>query len=195
LRFTELAAFTVEFAVSTPSPTNVSAPLFTASPSVTVPPNEIPFTTDRAVVSLLETVPPLNTSVPLPNAPSFPMFNAPKFTVVFPEYVFTPDRVKSPAPAFVNEKPPDNTPDNTTPLAAVSVVLPVRVPSPANVNTPFFVASPNVTAPPNVIPFASVRAVALLLETVPPFITNVPVPNAPSLPMFNAPALTVVPPL
>jgi hypothetical protein len=109
--------------------------------------------------------------------------------------VFDPLNVNDDVPAFINENAPSTTPSNTTQLMVVNVVLLVRVPSPLNVNTPFFAASPNVTDPPSVIPFTNVRAVVLLLETVPPFITNVPLPNAPSLPMFNAPPITVVPPL
>jgi hypothetical protein len=77
----------------------------------------------------------------------------------------------------------------------VIVAFAVNVPAPPKVNAPLFTASPNVAAAPIEIPFATVRAVVPSLETVPPFITNTPLPNAPALPIFNAPALTVVPPL
>jgi hypothetical protein len=81
---TLLAFVTVAFAVNVPAPPNVNVPLFVASPSVAVAPNEIPFESVRAVVPSLETVPPLNTNVPSPSAISLPRFNAPALTVVFP---------------------------------------------------------------------------------------------------------------
>jgi hypothetical protein len=126
--------------------------------------------------------PPLNVSVPA-------------FTVVFPVKVFAPPNVNSPTPAFVSVNAPPNAPPRTTALAFVIVAFAVNVPAPPNVNAPFFTVSPNVTAPPNVIPFANVRAVVPSLDTVPPLMTNVPLPNAPSLPINNDPALTVVLPL
>jgi hypothetical protein len=170
-----VSTFPCKFTVPVPAAVN--------TPTVSLDPNfKLPLVANVNVVPSPIAAPPLTVSVPA-------------LTVVFPLYVFAPPSVSSPAPAFVNANAPPNAPPNTTPLAAVRVVADVIVPAPLNVNTPFFVASPNVTVPPNVIPFTNVRAVPSLLDTVPPFIANVPLPSAPSLPMFNAPALTVVPPL
>jgi hypothetical protein len=165
-----------------PCTSTVPLPLAVNTPTVSLDPNfKLPLVANVTVVPSPIALPPLNVNVPA-------------FTVVFPVNVFAPLSVSSPAPAFVNENAPPNAPDITTPLATVSVVFAVNVPAPLNVNVPFFVASPNVTAPPNVIPFDIVRAVVESLETVPPLNTNIPLPNAISLPRFNAPALTVVPP-
>jgi hypothetical protein len=81
---TPLATVNVVAAVTVPAPPNVNTPLFVASPNVTVPPNEIPFTNVRAVVPSLDTPPPLTTNVPPPNAPSPPKYKAPALTVVPP---------------------------------------------------------------------------------------------------------------
>jgi hypothetical protein len=98
-------------------------------------------------------------------------------------------------PAFVTANAPPKAPPNTTPLAVVTVESAVNIPAPANVNTPFFTASPNATAPPKLYAFAKVRAVVESLDTnAPPNVTN-PVPNAPSLPTYTAPAPNVVPPV
>jgi hypothetical protein len=79
-----LAFVIVAFAVNVPAPPNVNTPFFTVSPNVTAPPNVMPFATVRGVAPSLDTVPPLNTNVPLPNAALFPINNAPAVTVVFP---------------------------------------------------------------------------------------------------------------
>jgi hypothetical protein len=84
---------------------------------------------------------------------------------------------------------------NRTSLAAVNDTAVVIVPAPPNVNSPFFDASPNVTEPPIEIAFANKRGVVPSLESTPPLIVTVPVPNAASFPTERFPAPTVVPPL
>jgi hypothetical protein len=186
-------------------PTPLNTPLYT----VVVPPPTVstfpckftpPFPAKLPIVSLPPNfiTPGDVTVTALPSGIAEPPFNVnvPPLTVTAPLNVFTPPNVNSPLPAFVNVNPPPNAPPNTTSLAVVNVVFPVSVPTPPNVSVPLFVTSPIVTVPPSVSPFvANVRALVPSLETVPPLITNVPPPNAPLFPKYNAPAVTVTPPL
>jgi hypothetical protein len=167
-----VSTFPCKFTVPVPAAVN--------TPTVSLDPNfKLPLVANVNVVPSPIADPPLTVSVPA-------------FTVVFPLYVFAPPSVSSPAPPFVNPNAPPSAPPNTTLLAFVTVAFAVNVPAPVNVNTPLFATSPSVAVAPNEIPFDTVRAVVPSLETVPPLTTNVPLPNAPSLPRFNAPALTVV---
>jgi hypothetical protein len=160
----------------------VPVPVAVNTPTVSLDPNfKLPLVANVNVVPSPIADPPLTVSVPA-------------FTVVFPLYVFAPPSVSSPAPAFVNPNAPLTTPSRFTELAAFTVEFAVSTPSPPNVSAPFFTTSPNVTVPPNEIPFAKVRAVTPSLDTVPPLNVSNPLPNAPSPPTYNAPALTVVPP-
>jgi hypothetical protein len=197
---TSLAVVNVVFPVSVPTPPNVSVPLFVPSPIVTVPPSVSPFVANvRALVPSLETVPPLITNVPPPNAPLFPKYNAPAVTVTPPLNVFAPLNVSAPAPDFVTPNPPPNAPLNTNAFGlagTVNVVAPPNVPAPLSVNAPVFVASPIVTAPPIVNPLLSVRAVVESLESVVPVaIVNTPVPKPAAFPTLTVPPFTVTPPL
>jgi hypothetical protein len=163
-----------------PCTSTVPLPLAVNTPTVSLDPNfKLPLVANVTVVPSPIALPPLTVNVP-------------PFTVVFPVNVFAPPSVSSPAPVFVSVNAPLNGPPNTTLLAFVTVAFAVNVPAPPNVNVPLFVASPSVAVAPNEIPFESVRAVVSVLDTAPPLMISVPAPNAPSLPRFNAPALTVV---
>jgi hypothetical protein len=100
LMVTALDTVTVELDVSDPVPPNVKAPLFVASPSVTVPPTEKPFVMTRAVVESLVSEPPERVSVPVPKAALFPTWSTPELKVAPPLKVFAPAKVSVPAPAL-----------------------------------------------------------------------------------------------
>jgi hypothetical protein len=68
LKATALDTVTDEALATLPAPENVNAPLFATSPSTTVPPNDNPFVSVRAVVESLETVPPMTDNAPDPRA-------------------------------------------------------------------------------------------------------------------------------
>jgi hypothetical protein len=137
-QFTALATVTVAFAVIAPAPPNVSAPLFVPSPNVTFAPIENPFPSVRAVTESLETttLAVFNVSVPLPSASSSPTHTFPAPTVTPPLKVLAPPSVRTPAPSFVSENPPEIDPLSVTGLFVVSVVLLVSVPLPPNVSDP-----------------------------------------------------------
>jgi hypothetical protein len=90
--------------------------------------------------------------------------NTPASTVVGPLNVFSPLKVNSSDPAFVRLYAPLTTPLRVAALATVSVVAAPSATSPLKVNAPLLVASPNPNAPLIANAFASVRAVAELLE-------------------------------
>jgi hypothetical protein len=134
---TGLGTVTVEFAVMAPDPPNVSAPLFVASPSVTLAPIENAFPTVRAVTESLETtLAALIVSVPVPNAASFPMRKVPLDIVTPPENVFAAPNVSTEAPPFVNWNAPPKDPLKITGLKTVNVALEPSVPAPEKVNEP-----------------------------------------------------------
>jgi hypothetical protein len=71
--------------VNVPAPLNVNCPFFVPSPIVAAEPENVyAFEKLRAVVSVLEITPAPIVMTPVPNAPSFPAYTAPAFTVVPP---------------------------------------------------------------------------------------------------------------
>jgi hypothetical protein len=101
-------------------------------------------------------------------------------------------------PNFVNEAAPDTIPPNVTALGFVNITFEASVPAPFSVNTPLFVASPNVIVPDSEYPFVNVRSptpAAALLESVPPVIVSVPVPNPALFPTRTVPPPIVTPPV
>jgi hypothetical protein len=102
---TPLATSNVVDALNAAAPENVIAPVFVPSPSANVPLNPSAFATVRAVVSLLEIFPPLNVTVPVPKAPSFPTNTVPTLTLTPPVNVFVPLNVNAPAPLFTRDPP------------------------------------------------------------------------------------------
>jgi hypothetical protein len=120
-----------------PCTSTVPLPLAVNTPTVSLDPNfKLPLVANVTVVPSPIALPPLNVNVPA-------------FTVVFPENVFAPPSVSSPAPVFVNAKAPPKTPPKTTGLDAVTVVADDIVPAPVKVRIPFFAESPMLTAPPS----------------------------------------------
>jgi hypothetical protein len=140
-------------AVKVPSPVKFNTPLFAESPSVMFPPIDNVFTTDRADVESLETIPPPNVNMPVPNAELLATYTRPAFTVAPPLNVLAPLNVNAPAPNFVSDPGPLKSPVNSTTLVngigVVSVTFEDNVPAPLSVSDPVFVASPKLTVPPS----------------------------------------------
>src|SRR5437868_5191230 len=126
--------------------------------------------------------------VPVPKAEALLMFNVPALRVVPPEYVFAPESVRVPTPAFVRLKPlPPIAPPTISVLVAPLVViwrLAVRVTAPVPRFRLFVPAVPSkAKSPPQVwlLLLANVIALPLVLLMVPPLIVNTPVPGAVAL--------------
>jgi hypothetical protein len=84
--------------------------VFVPSPRANAPLNVIAFVNVRAAALSLEIFPPLNTTVPVPNAALSPTKTDPALTVAPPLNVFAPDNVNSPLPLFTNLPVPLITP-------------------------------------------------------------------------------------
>jgi hypothetical protein len=110
LSVTPLATVNTVAAPNAAAPENVSAPVFVPSPSANAPLNVNPFATVRAVPPSLAILPPLNTTVPVPNAALSPTKTEPALTLAPPLNVFAPDNVNSPAPLFTKLPVPLITP-------------------------------------------------------------------------------------
>jgi hypothetical protein len=105
LNVTPLATVNVVAPLNAAVPLNVNAPVFAASPSANAPLKPNAFATVRAVVSLLEIFPPLNVTLPVPKAASFPTNTVPLLTLAPPVNVFAPLNVNAPAPLFTRDPP------------------------------------------------------------------------------------------
>jgi hypothetical protein len=152
-----------------------------------------------AISSLLASfnVPPADTVTAMLLMSALPPLNVriPASTFVEPLKVFTPLKVNSSTPAFVRLYTPLTTPLNVAALATVSVVSAPSGTFPLKVSAPLLVASPKPSVPLIANSFASVRAVAELLEIRPALNVTVPVPSAALSPTWIAPSLRVTPPL
>ena len=181
LKITSEAVVIVLGAETEDAPENVSAPVFVASPSVTVPGRANPFAKARAVALSLESVVPDDkVTNPDPSAASLPTLNVPPFKLSPPLNVFAADSVKIPVPVFVSAFP-ETTPGtvNAAPLATSTTALPAPI-----VSVRF---APRFTVPavsPSVAP----------PETASVFVADAS-PKFPLAPKLNVPPLTVTPPL
>ena len=97
---TSLATVSVVAADSAAAPDNVNAPVFVPSPKLSPPLSVNAFANVRALALSLAIFPPLNTTVPPPNAALFPTNTAPPLTVAPPPNVFVPESVNVPVPLF-----------------------------------------------------------------------------------------------
>jgi hypothetical protein len=120
LSVTPLATVSVVAALNAAFPLAVNTPVFTESPKANPPLKIQVFPNERADNPSLEIFPPLNVTVPVPNAESLPTKTTPELTVIPPPNVFTPLNVSVPPPLFTN------TPDAPlkTPEKAMSVPPP-----------------------------------------------------------------------
>jgi hypothetical protein len=107
---TPLATVNVVAADNAAAPENVSAPSLVTSPSTSAPLSDHPFVTARAVEPLLAIFPPLNTTVPVPNAALSPTHTVPALTDAPPVNVFVPESPNSPVPFFTKLPAPLITP-------------------------------------------------------------------------------------
>ena len=117
--------------------------------------------------------PPLTATAPLAREPEPLRFNVPAVTFVAPVNVFTPLKVSTPLPSFVNEPAPSA----STPLAAMSPEPPKVTPRsaadnvPPNVNKPeselIRVAVFSVSEPPKMLVPEILRNAPLLAAPVP----------------------------
>jgi hypothetical protein len=105
LSATPLATFNVVAALNAVAPENVNAPVFVPSPNANVPLNPSAFATVRAVTPSLEILPPLNVTLPVPNAASLPISTVPALTLTPPVNVFAPLTVNAPLPLFTRLPP------------------------------------------------------------------------------------------
>jgi hypothetical protein len=201
LKVTSDDAASVVAALNATAPETVSAPVFTASPNVTVPDKLNAFASVRAVTpSLVNAVPDASVTVPVPNAALFPTRTVPAFTTVPPPYKFAPPNTNVPAPAFVSANV--LTPSSTTPPTFKTLPPTVNVNACPNVTEP--VPKSKSLPPVKVIfPFhtcalfvVSTTADPNVLFNVAPPTVNVPLPNAVALFTFNVdPDATVTPPV
>jgi hypothetical protein len=107
---TSLPTVIVVAAPSAAFPDNVSAPVFVPSPKASAPLNVNAFAIVRAVTLSLAIFPPLNTTVPVPNAESSPTNTDPALTLAPPMNVFVPESVSTPLPLFTKLPAPLITP-------------------------------------------------------------------------------------
>jgi hypothetical protein len=117
---TPLPTVNVVAALNAAFPLAVNAPVFAESPKANPPLKLQLFPNERADTPSLEIFPPLNVTVPVPNAESLPTKTTPELTVIPPPNVFTPLNVSVPPPLFTK------TPDAPlkTPEKAMSVPPP-----------------------------------------------------------------------
>jgi hypothetical protein len=110
LNVTALATSNVVAPLNAAFPAIVNAPVLVPSPSANDPLKLNAFANARDVTLSLAIFPPLNTTVPVPNAESSPTQTVPALTVAPPLNKFTPVRVNAPLPLFNNLPLPPITP-------------------------------------------------------------------------------------
>jgi hypothetical protein len=167
---TPLATLSVVAADNAALPESVRTPVFKPSPNPNAPLKVSAFPTVRAVTLSLAIFPPLNTTVPVPNAAPSPTNTLPALNVAPPLNVFVPLNVSVPLPFFTNRPLPLITPLYTVsddPLNVSTFPCKFTNPAPANVAISSLLANFNV--PP---PF-TVTAV-LLSNALPPLNVSVP---------------------
>jgi hypothetical protein len=173
------------------APEKLNAPLFVASPKVTVPEKFNPFESALAEVpSLDNAVPVANVTAPAPNASAPPTRNAPPDTTVPPLNVFVPVKTNAPAPVLVNI-PPDTTPGsvNTPPEPTSTDASPAPIVS--DRFAPKFTL-PDVnrsTEPPDTLNTLVADASPRLAEALKPSVP--PVTDTPPLKVFTPPTVNV----
>ena len=195
-RPTTLSMFIVVVLLSIATPVIFRSPLFTTSPSPTVPDRINPLAAVRAVPESLLILPVPIVTFPTPNPLLWPRRRTPLFKTIPPLNVFDPLRVNAPDPFLVSELlTPLTVPPSTTSLSTVSVRLPPNVAFPARTSVPPSAASPSAICPVKLSAFETVLSPAPSPLRRPAFNRSDPVPNARSLPSLSVPAVSVVPPL
>ena len=153
--------------------------MFVVSPNVTSPPSVRALAKARASVSVEETTPPFNVTMPTPKAASSPASAVPAPRVKPPTKVLAPESVSVPAVVFV-----------ALPPARVAETVPASKAKVVAVSVPFSIVPPVSVA----VPTVSARVPR---SKVPPLTVKEPASArwSPAPESRRLPALTVVPPV
>jgi len=120
------------------------------------------------------------------------IMSVPADTVVAPEYVLVPERIKVPLPALVSAKLPETAPTVRVDAATVTVESAVITTEPALKSREL--VPWKVKLPPQTSPIAGSVKVLFASSVAPAEMVRLPVPRAFTLPITSVPCARVVPP-
>ena len=177
-KVTGLPAAKVTVPARLAAPLNVSNPLFTASPRVTVPDNAIVLSERRAALESLEIRPPLTRTAPVPKALLLPSCSTPLLRFTPPEKLFNPESVSTELPLLIMPPAPATTPliaEDPPPLSVNEPAAIFTIPEPVTLASSSEAFSLRVPAVARTTEFAFEIALPPAKVSTPPFTTVVPV--------------------